>query len=103
MENEIDSEEEITEKTEIVKTRIEKVRTEGKIMTLTTRTVKQMDVNDFNNHLGETPRTSDLHPDELDLLIAYRVMNELGKSALIKVALDFARTKTMRNKCVREI
>ena len=72
-------------------------------MTLTTRTVKQMDVNDFNNHLGETPRTSDLHPDELDLLIAYRVMNELGKSALIKVALDFARTKTMRNKCVREI
>ena len=103
MKNEIDSEEEITEKTEIVKTRIEKVRTEGKIMTLTTRTVKQMDVNDFNNHLGETPRTSDLHPDELDLLIAYRVMNELGKSALIKVALDFARTKTMRNKCVREI
>lgn len=103
MKNEIDSEEEITEKTEIVKTRIEKVRMEGKIMTLTTRTVKQMDVNDFNNHLGETPRTSGLHPDELDLLIAYRVMNELGKSALIKVALDFARTKTMRNKCVREI
>lgn len=103
MKNEIDSEEEITEKTEIVKTRIEKVRMEGQIMTLTTRTVKQMDVNDFNNHLGETPRTSDLHPDELDLLIAYRVMNELGKSALIKVALDFARTKTMRNKCVREI
>ena len=103
MKNEIDSEEEITEKTEIVKTRIEKVRMEGQIMTLTTRTVKQMDVNDFNNHLGETPRTSDLHPDELDLLIAYRVMNELGKSALIKVALDFARTRTMRNKCVREI
>ena len=103
MKNEIDSEGEITEKTEIVKTRIEKVRMEGQIMTLTTRTVKQMDVNDFNNHLGETPRTSDLHPDELDLLIAYRVMNELGKSALIKVALDFARTKTMRNKCVREI
>ena len=103
MKNEIDSEEEITEKTEIVKTRIEKVRMEGQIMTLTTRTVKQMDVNDFNNHLGETPRTSDLHPDELDLLIAYRVMNELGKSALIKVALDFARTKMMRNKCVREI
>ena len=103
MKNDIDSEEEITEKTEIVKTRIEKVRMEGNIMTLTTRTVKQMDVNDFNNHLGETPRTSDLHPDELDLLIAYRVMNELGKSALIKVALNFARTKTMRKKCVRGI
>ena len=37
MKNEIDSEEEITEKTEIVKTRIEKVRMEGQIMTLTTR------------------------------------------------------------------
>ena len=39
----------------------------------------------------------------MDLLIAYRVMNELGKSALIKVAQDFALTKTMRNKCVRGI
>ena len=39
----------------------------------------------------------------MDLLIAYRVMNELGKSALIKVAQDFALTKTMRTKCVRGI
>jgi len=67
------------------------------------RIVEQMDVNDFETRLDETPNTTDLHPDELDLLIAYRVMNELGKSALIKVALDFARTKTMRNKCVRGI
>ena len=67
------------------------------------KTVEQMDANDFNNHLDNTPITTDLHPDEYDLLIAYRVMNELGKSALIKVALDFARTKTMRNKCVRGI
>ena len=72
-------------------------------MTLTTKTVNQMDANDFNNHLGTTPRTTDLHSDELDLLIAYRVMNELGKSALIKVALDFARTPTMRNKFIRGI
>ena len=72
-------------------------------MKMITRTIKQMDANDFNNHLGETPRTTDLHPDEYDLLIAYRVMNELGKSALIEVALDFARTPTMRNKCVRGI
>ena len=62
-----------------------------------------MDANDFNNRLDEKPNTTDLHPDELDLLIAYRVMNELGKSALIKVALDFARTKTMRNRCIKGI
>jgi hypothetical protein len=67
------------------------------------KTVEQMDANDFNNYLDEKPNTTNLHPDELDLLIAYRVMNELGKSALIKVALDFARTKTMRQKCVRGI
>ena len=95
-ENEMETEE-ITEKTEIVKTRIEKIKTKDRIMTLTTRSVKQMDANDFNNHLGETPHTTDLHPDEYDLLIAYRVMNELGKSPLIKMAQDFAMTKTMRN------
>lgn len=68
-----------------------------------TKTVKKLYANDFANHLGETPHTSNLHPEELDLIIAYRVMNELGKSALIKVAMDFARTKTMRNKCIRGI
>ena len=88
-------------KKELVTTKIEKFKKGDKIMIYTMRTVKQLDANDFNNHLGETPHTSNLHPDELDLLIAYRVMNELGKSALIKVALDFARTKTMRNKCIR--
>ena len=105
LKNEIETEEteEIIEKTEIVKTLIHKFKREGKIMTLTARTVEQLDANDFENHLGETPRTTDLHPDELDLLYAYRVMNELGKSALIKVALDFAKTKTMRNKCIRSI
>ena len=102
MENEMVAEE-ITEKTEIVKTKIHKIKTEGKIMTLTTRIIKQMDANDFNNHLGETPRTSELHPDELALLIAYRVMNEIGKYSLLKIAQDFAMTKTMRNKCVRGI
>ena len=67
------------------------------------KTVEQMDANDFETRLDEKANTTDLHPDEYDLLIAYRVMNELGKSALIKVALDFARTKTMRQKCVRGI
>ena len=70
---------------------------------MNTRTVKQMDANDFETRLNEKPNTTGLHPDEYDLLIAYRVMNELGKSALINVALDFARTETMRNKCVRGI
>ena len=98
----MDEEEEIETivKKELVTTKIEKFKKGDKIMTYTMRTVKQLDANDFNNHLGETPHTSNLHPDELDLIIAYRVMNELGKSALIKVAMDFARTKTMRNKCV---
>ena len=99
----MDKEEEIETivKKELVTTKIEKFKKGDKIMIYTMRTVKQLDANDFNNHLGETPHTSNLHPDELDLLIAYRVMNELGKSALIKVALDFARTKTMRDKCIR--
>ena len=99
----MDKEEEIETivKKELVTTKIEKFKKGDKIMIYTMRTVKQLDANDFNNHLGETPHTSNLHPDELDLLIAYRVMNELGKSALIKVALDFARTKTMRQKCIR--
>ena len=39
--------EETTEKTEIVKTKIQKIKMEGKIMILTTRTIKQMDANDF--------------------------------------------------------
>lgn len=108
MKNEMKTEQEeetdeIIEKIEIVKTLIHKIKMEDKIMTLTARTVEQLDANDFENHLGKTPRTTNLHPDELDLLCAYRVMNELGKSCLINVALDFARTKTMRNKCVRDI
>ena len=72
-------------------------------MNKNTRTVEQMDTNDFENRMEENTNELALHPDELDLLIAYRMMNELGKSALIKVALDFARTKTMRQKCVRGI
>lgn len=36
-----------------------------------------------------------LHPHELNLIIAYQLINELDKSALITVTLDFARMKTM--------
>ena len=101
----MDDEEEIEtiEKKEIVTTKIEKFKKGNKIMTLTTRTVKQMDANTFNRYPGIQPTERSLYPDELDLIIAYRVMNELGKSALIKVALDFARTETMRQKCIKGI
>ena len=51
----------------------------------------------------EIPRLSDLHPEEMELLFAFRVMNETGKQSMLKVATDFARTPTMRNKCIRGI
>ena len=41
--------------------------------------------------------------EELNLIAAYRVLNESGRQALLKVALDFARTPTMRNKWIRGI
>ena len=50
----MDDEEEIEtiEKKEIVTTKIEKFKKGNKIMTLTTRTVKQMDANTFNKTNG---------------------------------------------------
>ena len=72
-------------------------------MTLTTRTVKQMDANTFNRYPGIQPTEKSLYPDELDLIIAYRVMNKIGKHSLLKVAQDFAMTPTMRNKCIKGI
>ena len=101
----MDDEEEIEtiEKKEIVTTKIEKFKKGNKIMTLTTRTVKQMDANTFNRYPGIQPTERSLYPDELDLIIAYRVMNKIGKHSLLKVAQDFAMTPTMRNKCVRGI
>ena len=101
----MDDEEEIEtiEKKEIVTTKIEKFKKGNKIMTLTTRTVKQMDANTFNRYPGIQPTERSLYPDELDLIIAYRVMNKIGKHSLLKVAQDFAMTPTMRNKCIRGI
>lgn len=74
-----------------------------RIMTMKIRTVKQLDTNDFNRYPGVQPTEKSLYPDELDLIIAYRVMNQAGKHSLLKVAQDFAMTPTMRNKCIREI
>ena len=101
----MDDEEEIEtiEKKEIVTTKIEKFKKGNKIMTLTTRTVKQMDANTFNRYPGIQPTERSLYPDELDLIIAYRVMNKIGKHSLLKVAQEFAMTPTMRNKCIREL
>ena len=98
-----DEEIETIEMKEIVTTKIEKFKKGNKIMTLTTRTVKQMDANTFNRYTGIQPTERSLYPDELDLIIAYRVMNQTGKHSLLKVAQDFAMTPTMRNKCVRGI
>ena len=101
----MDDEEEIEtiEKKEIVTTKIEKFKKGNKIMTLTTRIVKQMDANTFNRYPGIQPTERSLYPDELDLIIAYRVMNKTGKHSLLKVAQEFAMTPTMRNKCIRGI
>ena len=101
----MDDEEEIEtiEKKEIVTAKIEKFKKGNKIMTLTTRTVKQMDANTFNRYPGIQPTERSLYPDELDLIIAYRVMNKIGKHSLLKVAQEFAMTPTMRNKCIKGI
>ena len=58
---------------------------------------------ELNKELTEIPRLSDLHPEEMELLFAFRVMNEIGKQSMLKVATDFARTPTMRNKWIRGI
>ena len=96
---------EISEKKEIKleTTKIIKMKTEDRIMTMKIRTVKQLDANDFNRYPGIQPTEKSLYPDELDLIIAYRVMNQTGKHSLLKVAQDFAMTPTMRNKFVRGI
>ena len=51
-----------------------------------TRTVTQLDANTFNRYPGIQPTERSLYPDELDLIIAYRVMNKIGKHSLLKVA-----------------
>ena len=96
---------EISEKEEIKleTTKIIKMKMEDRIMTMEIRTVKQLDANNFNRYPGIQPTERSLYPDELDLIIAYRVMNQTGKHPLLKVAQDFAMTPTMRNKCIKGI
>ena len=76
---------EISEKEEIKleTTKIVKMKMEDRIMTMKIRTVKQLDTNDFNRYPGVQPTEKSLYPDELDLIIAYRVMNQTGKRSLL--------------------
>ena len=48
-------------------------------------------------------KTIAVEEEELDLIAAFRVLNEPAKQALLKVAQDLARTPTMRNKWIRGI
>lgn len=64
---------------------------------------QELNKTDWNNLITHIPRETDLYPEEKELIFAYRVMNAMGKRAMIKVAQDFARTPTMRCKWVRGV
>ena len=96
---EISEKEEIKSKT----TKIVRIKRRDRIMIMKIRTIKQLHANDFNRYPGIQPTEKSLCPDELDLIIAYRVMNKIGKHSLLKVAQEFAMAPTMRNKCIRGI
>ena len=65
---------------------------------------QKLNLRQINKLIQSLPHESiAVEEEELDLIAAYRVLNEPGKQALLKVALDFARTPTMRNKWIRGI
>jgi len=64
---------------------------------------QKLNLRQVNKLIQSLPHETIAAEEELDLIAAYRVMNEPGRQALLKVALDFARTPTMRNKWVRGI
>ena len=101
MKNEMEISE--TKEIKLETTKIIKMKTEDRIMTMKIRTIEQLDANTFNRYPGIQPTEKSLYPDELDLIIAYRVMNKIGKHSLLKVAQDFAMTPTMRNKWVNRV
>ena len=60
---------------------------------------QKLNLQQINKLIQSLPHeTIAVEEKELDLIAAYRVLNEPGRQALLKVALDFARTPTMRNK-----
>ena len=101
MKNEMEISE--TKEIKLETTKIVKMKMEDRIMTMKIRTIEQLDANTFNRYPGIQPTERSLYPDELDLIIAYRVMNQAGKHSLLKVAQDFAMTPNMRNKCIKGI
>ena len=65
---------------------------------------QKLNLRQINKLIQSLPHESiAVEEEELDLIAAYRVLNEPGKQALLKVALDLARTPTMRNKWIRGI
>ena len=65
---------------------------------------QKLNLRQINKLIQSLPHESiAVEEEELDLIAAYRVLNGPGRQALLKVALDLARTPTMRNKWVRGI
>ena len=64
---------------------------------------QELNKTEWNKLITHIPHETDLYPEEKELIFAYRVMNDMGKRAMIKVAQDFARTPTMRCKWVRGV
>ncbi len=64
---------------------------------------QKLNLRQINKLIQSLPHKTIAAEEELDLIAAYRVMNGPGRQALLKVALDFARTPAMRNKWVRGI
>ncbi len=64
---------------------------------------QKLNLRQINKLIQFLPHATIAAEEELDLIAAYRVLNEPGRQALLKVALDFARTPAMRNKWVRGI
>ena len=56
---------------------------------------QKLNLRQINKLIQSLPHESiAVEEEELDLIAAYRVLNEPGRQALLKVALDFARTPT---------
>ena len=65
---------------------------------------QKLNLRQINKLIQSLPHeTIAVEEEELNLIAAYRVLNRPGRQALLKVALDFARTPTMRNKWIRGI
>ena len=64
---------------------------------------QKLNLQQINKLIQSLPHATIAAEEELNLIAAYRVLNGPGRHALLKVALDLARTPTMRNKWIRGI